>query len=110
MHSDYGEGKINQKYTLKGHVHIERGSQKIGADQAVYDDRTGMVNATGHVLFQQGGLITKGSSAQINLNNGTGELDSASFQYLQQHASGQADTIIHESTGVLQVDNREDRL
>jgi LPS-assembly protein len=100
LHSDYGEGKINQKYILKGHVLIERGSQKIGADEAVYDDHTGVVNADGHVLFQQGGLITEGRSARINLDTGTGEFDSAHFQYLPQHASGQADTIIHESSDI----------
>ena len=100
LSSDYGEGKIDERYTLKGDVSIRRGDQRIQADRAVYDDKSGAIDATGNVRFQQGGLITEGSSAHYNLDTSTGEFDSARYQYLEQHASGKAATIVHTSRDV----------
>ena len=103
LSSDYGEGTLNDRYTLKGHVTIRRGSKRMEADQAVYDDHSGMVNAAGNVRLQQGGLITEGAAARFNLDSGTGEFDSARYQYLEQHASGRAATIVRESRDVTQL-------
>lgn len=100
LSSDYGEGKINERYTLKGNVSIQRGDERIQADRAVYDDRSGVIDATGNVRFQQGGLITEGKSAHYNLDTGAGEFDSARYRYLQQHASGKAASIVHTSRDV----------
>jgi LPS-assembly protein len=100
LSADYGEGKLNDIYTLKGHVSIKRGPQSMSADKAVYDDNSGMVDATGNVRFQQGGLITEGAAAHFNLNTGTGEFDAARYQFLEQHASGRADAVIRESSDV----------
>ena len=105
LSSDYGEGKLNDSYTLKGHVSIKRGSQRMDADKAIYDDKSGVVDATGNVRFEQGGLITEGTSAQFNLNTGTGQFDSARYQYLQQHASGRAATIVRKSQDVIQLEH-----
>ena len=98
--SDYGEGKLDELYTLSGHVLIRRGPQQVEADQAVYDSRTGNVDATGNVRLEQGGLISQGNSAHFNLNTGTGEVNTAHYEYLAQHAHGQADTISHESADI----------
>jgi LPS-assembly protein len=100
LSSDYGEGKIDERYTLKGNVSIRRGDQRIQADRAVYDDKSGVIDATGNVRFQQGGLITEGGSAHYNLDTGTGEFSSARYQYLEQHASGKAASIVHTSRDV----------
>ena len=103
LSSDYGEGTLNDRYTLKGHVSIRRGSQRMEADQAVYDDHSGVVDATGNVRLQQGGLITEGTSARFDLDTGTGEFTSARYQYPEQHASGRAATIVRESRDVTQL-------
>ena len=100
LSGDFGEGRLNERYTLKGHVSIRRGSLRIDADKAVYDDRSGVVEATGNVRFQDGGVITEGTSAQFNLNTGTGEFDAAHYQSLEQHASGKAEFIIQESSDI----------
>lgn len=103
INSDYGEGKLNERYTLKGHVSIRRGPQRMEADNAVYDDHSGVVDAKGNVRFQQGGLITEGASAHFNLNTGTGLFESARYQYLERHANGRADTIDQKSRNVTQL-------
>jgi LPS-assembly protein len=100
LNSDYGEGKLDELYTLTGHVSIRRGPQQIEADKAVYDSRTGLVEATGNVRFKQGGLITQGTAARFNLDTRTGEVDSASYDYVQSHAHGQAATIRHENADI----------
>lgn len=100
LNSDAGEGKVDETYTLSGNVTIRRGPQEMEADQAVYDHRTGIVDAEGNVRFEQGGLTTQGKSARFNLNTETGEIDQASYQYLEQHAHGRADRIKHESADV----------
>ncbi len=95
--SDYGEGTLNERYTLKGHVSIRRGSQRMDADQAVYDDHSGTVDAKGDVRFQKGGLITEGTSARFNLDTGSGRFDTARYQYLERHANGRAESIVQEN-------------
>ena len=100
LNSDYGEGTLDELYTLIGHVSIKRGPQQMEADQAVYDSQTGTVNAEGNVRFQQGGLITQGTSARFNLDAGTGEVSAARYEFSQRHASGHAATIIHESAEI----------
>jgi len=97
LSSDYGEGRIDERYTLKGHVSIRRGTQRMQADKAVYDDRSGTVNAKGNVLFQQGGLITEGTAARFNLDTGSGEFDAARYQFPERHASGRAETIVRDN-------------
>jgi len=100
INSDSVEGKLDELYKLNGHVSIRRGTQSVAAENAVYDERSGIVNAKGGVRFQQGGLITEGASARFNLDTGAGELRAGRYQYLEQHASGRADTIIHENADI----------
>jgi LPS-assembly protein len=97
LNSDYGEGRLDGTYTLRGDVTIQRGPQYMAADQAVYDSKTGAVDAKGGVRFQQNGLIAQGETAHLNIKTGTGEIDNTDYQYLQQHAHGRAATLIHAS-------------
>jgi len=105
LSGDVGEGKLDELYTLTGHISIRRGPQQVEADKAVYDSRTGMVNATGNVRFQQGDLITQGAKARIDINTGTGEIDDARYEYLQRHANGRAATINHESADLTRLNH-----
>jgi len=100
LNSDFGEGKLDGIYTLRGHVSIHRGPQQVEADQAIYDSQSGIVDATGNVLLQQGGLITQGDAAKVDIKTGTGTIDHAQYQYLQQHAHGSAASVTRESTNL----------
>lgn len=105
LNSDYGEGRLNGLYTLRGGVTIDRGPQHMEADRAVYDSATGAVDAQGGILFRQGGMITRGESAKVNVRSGTGVIDNADYQYLQQHAHGHAATVVHENADITQLNH-----
>src|SRR3569832_684370 len=64
--ADYGEGIGNRLYTVRGDVFMRRGDQELEADQAVYDDETGLVDAAGGVHFRQGGFVIDGETAHFN--------------------------------------------
>lgn len=103
--ADYGEGVNDELYTVRGNVLILRGAQRINADQAVYDDRSGQVDAEGTVRLQQRGFIVEGESARFDLTAETGQINQARYQYLDRHAHGQARTVIRESAEITQLLN-----
>ncbi len=101
--ADYGEGLGSALYTVRGNVLMRRGSQHLEADSAVYDDRSGQVDATGTVRFQQGGFIVSGEAARFDLAAETGEVGLAEYQLLERHARGRADTVVRESATITQL-------
>ena len=101
--ADYGEGIGNRLYTVRGDVFMRRGDQELEADQAVYDDETGLVDAAGGVHFRQGGFVIDGETAHFNLATETGEIDKTRYQYAQRHAHGEAATLMRESADITQL-------
>src|SRR3569833_3244425 len=65
--ADYGEGIVNRLYTVRNKNIMRRGDQELEADQAVYDDETGLVDAAGGVQNRQGGIVIAGETAHFNL-------------------------------------------
>lgn len=49
----YGKNTPTGGFTALGHVHLEYADADVRADQAVYDAKTKILRATGHVLFTQ---------------------------------------------------------
>src|SRR3569833_238722 len=94
--ADYGEGIGKRLYTVRGDVFMRRGDQELEADQAVYDDETGLVDAAGGVHFRQGGFVIDGETAHFNLATETGEIDKTRYQYAQRHAPGEAAPLLRE--------------
>src|SRR3569833_796980 len=101
--ADYGEGIGNRLYTVRGDVFMRRGDQELEADQAVYDDETGLVDAAGGVHFRQGGFVIDGETAHFNLATETGEIDKTRYLYAQRHAHGEAATLMRESADITQL-------
>src|SRR3569832_2406838 len=88
--ADYGEGVGSELYTVRGNVFVRRGGQELSADHAVYDDRTGLVDATGAVHFRHRGLIVEGEAAHFDLSTETGQVERTHYQYLEGRARGGA--------------------
>src|SRR3569832_522923 len=101
--ADYGEGIGNRLYTVRGVVFMRRGDQELEADQAVYDDETGLVDAASGVQFRKGGFVIDGETAHFNLATETGEIDKTRYQNAQRHAHGEAATLMRESADITQL-------
>lgn len=60
------------KYRLQGDAEIDYRDMKFSADEILYDDQTGDVEATGHVKFQREVETVTGSRLTMNVASKTG--------------------------------------
>ena len=75
---------------LTGNVHVLKGTQKVTADQIIYDKPSETLDGTGQVKFWDEGLFLTGDHAKIELNTDLVVVDNASFMSLAEHARGEA--------------------
>ena len=83
-------GKI-RNMRADGHVFLSNGSETAQGAWAEYDVTGGMMRMGGDVVLTQGGNAISGQSLVINLNDGTGKIDSA--------GSGRVKSVFAPSTG-----------
>lgn len=61
-------------YTLKGSVTIERDGMSFTSDSAVFDEKTGMVNATGNIHISSKNFEATADGANLNVQSSVGTL------------------------------------
>lgn len=84
-------GKTSTRFS--GSVVIQRGDQRIEADQAEYFHNTEDFDAEGKIRFFDKNLIVEGQKAQMNLKNNQGIIDHAQYRSLTKNARGGAEKL-----------------
>ncbi len=88
--ADFAEVRDKSLFTLRGSAEMERSRQRLLADLLSYDKASQRVDAEGHVLFRQDGLLLTGQSGFYNLLTKTGALQDSTFRLEGRHARGAA--------------------
>jgi len=81
------------RYQLQGKVTGGRGEQRISADSLIYNADTDRAQVTGNVRYQRGARLFTGDSAELNLSNDTGSIESAHFWLSDRHLRGEAQAL-----------------
>ncbi len=68
----------------QGSVEIKRGKLRVYADKIIYDQGTGRIYASGHVVIHLGQDVLKGSRGILDLKTSTGRMENA-FLYLKRN-------------------------
>ena len=75
---------------MTGNVQVRKGTQKITADQIIYDQPSETLEGTGDVKLWDEGLFLSGDHAQIELDTDLITIDNAAFMSIDEHARGEA--------------------
>lgn len=59
-------------YDARGHVHIEKGNAAVSADKLLFNAKTEDISAQGHVNWSVGNEHISANKLEINLNKQTG--------------------------------------
>ncbi|MGH9451794.1 MAG: LPS-assembly protein LptD [Terriglobia bacterium] len=62
----------NKRYTGRGHVVLTYREMRIAADRVTYDDASGLIEARGHVVFDDARGHLEAQEAQYNVRTGSG--------------------------------------
>lgn len=76
--------------TLVGDAQAQRGAQQLQAEQIIYDERNGTVEAAGGVRFDDPNMSIVGSHGKMWLNEDRGEFFKTRFRIYDRHARGKA--------------------
>jgi LPS-assembly protein len=87
-------------FRFQGDVQVSRDDQTVSADTATYDKDTGRLDAAGDVHMAQGGFAAQGAAGFFDMDNDSGELNDAKYQYDVNHSHGMARRIIIENSDV----------
>ena len=78
---------------LSGEVEFRQDGRTLSAEEALYDDRQGIVEAQGGVHYRDGALEVEGERARLYLRSDTGSFEQARYRLPQQHAHGTAQRV-----------------
>ncbi|MCH9672144.1 MAG: hypothetical protein K0U93_11915, partial [Gammaproteobacteria bacterium] len=79
--------------TLRGDVHVVRGSELLTADELIYDEAGQQLNASGHVKYWEGGFHLSSDKADVDIDNDHIDANGANFLDEASHARGEAGRI-----------------
>ena len=96
------EGKST---TLIGDVVITLGSREIQSPRVIQNDLTQISEVDGPLQIRETGLLMTGEHATLNLFEGTGTIDQATFLLHQSRFRGQAATMAEDERGHILLDN-----
>lgn len=80
----------SEEYLLLGRPVITRADQRLKANRIYYNARTGRIEATGDVFYQQYGLVIRGKRGHFNLQTNTGVFHQLRYRIEQGHIHGAA--------------------
>jgi len=78
---------------LSGEVEFRQDGRTLSAEEALYDDRQGIVEAQGGVHYRDSALEVEGERARLWLRSDTGSFEQARYRLPQQHAHGTAQRV-----------------
>lgn len=83
---------------LRGRILAERGSQRVEAEELVYDRDTGEMTVTGNALLEHPGVRVIGERAHLNIEQEQGTLWGADYRLaVENNARGRAQRVEVES-------------
>ncbi|MGH8671642.1 MAG: LPS-assembly protein LptD [Burkholderiales bacterium] len=97
IHAEQLDGRPDSSLTATGNVEVHKGDQTLFADKVIYEAPTDEVTATGNVRLQDPGNVAEGPYLRFNLETRSGEMDNATFQFLENRARGSASKAIMKS-------------
>jgi LPS-assembly protein len=65
---------------LRGRIEAERGSQRIEAEELLYDRRTGDMTVTGEIFLQRPGARIAGERARLNVDKEKGQISNVRYR------------------------------
>ena len=83
-----------QHYIFEGDAKIERLDQLLRADKIVYDSETTDYDATGHVRYQDRGMLMSADNAKGNADQDQCTLDNVRYQLLSSRGNGVANRAV----------------
>jgi LPS-assembly protein len=87
------EGKKNSQIEAQGNVELRKPGQLIVADRVLLLQDSKELTATGAVRIEQDNNVIRGTHLEYNLNSGSGDMTQPRFQFGDNHARGEADTL-----------------
>lgn len=84
------ERSSDGKLKLFGDAEIERGAQRLRAEQLIYDDVDATVEADGPVVYDEALMNITGTDGKFWLNEDRGELFDTRFHFYARHGRGDA--------------------
>lgn len=75
---------------LKGDINVRHGGQDLYADSGSYNRNTQVVDLEGNVRLREPGLLLLSDSAQVNMQNGTAQLENPQYVLHGSGMRGQA--------------------
>lgn len=84
-------------FELHGKAAIQRGNQRIAADQLVYDSEAGVLDAKGNVQLDEPDYSISGSSARMLVNQDQGEIYDVEYQAFRKHARGTSEVLTQKN-------------
>ena len=80
----------NDLVRFSGQVELNRGGQKISADELIIDNLSEQLQANGRVIFEDANFRLQTEALNLNQKNQSARFDSAKFELPGQHAHGTA--------------------
>lgn len=90
---------------LSGNVYISQNDQELNAQQAIYNQQTGKVLATGAVSFKNNNARVTSQQLEYNLNSGLGKLNEVAYLLNGTEGRGESTELIQESNQVTRLKN-----
>ena len=90
LSADKGTIRSEGVSSLQGGVIIQQNDTQFNADNALFDRKTNLVTAQGHVILSTSELKLKSESIQYNLKNHTGTIEKAEYSVGAEGAHGKA--------------------
>lgn len=105
IQADKAVAKAEQVTHFSGEVLIEQQHKRMAADEADYDHKTEVLNATGNIRYDDGQVQFSGNRARIHINKDQGHIEGVTYRMLERHVSGRADNLYMDSPTVLRLQN-----
>ncbi|MBX2807267.1 MAG: LPS assembly protein LptD [Cellvibrionaceae bacterium] len=91
----------NQQVLLIGDVIITQGYRQLKAQRAQYDEAAGVISAQQALEIREPGLLILGDATQLNTQENTLQVDSATYVFHDNNTRGQARQINRHTDGTL---------
>lgn len=90
---------------LSGNVYISQNDQELTAQQAIYNQQSGKVLATGSVSFKSSNVNVQSQQLAYNLNSGLGSLTDVAYLLNGTEGRGESDELVQETNQITRLKN-----
>ncbi|MBI5891857.1 MAG: LPS-assembly protein LptD [Nitrosomonadales bacterium] len=91
--ADHVEAKKGEQLEAYGNVELRQNGQVISAEHLRYGQVSKDVLAEGSVRMEQNGAVLRGPVLKLNLDTDLGEMTQPEYEFGENHARGEADTL-----------------